>query len=379
MIDQHIIESMDLHRKELHKIPELGLEEFKTYKYVTDVLRALGYETEMTAGTGVLAYKKGSDPKKTVAFRCDMDALTIDEKSECEYKSTHQGRMHACGHDGHMAIMLGFAEYLCKIKTNDNILMIFQPGEESPGGARIIVEEGVLERYGVDCVFGLHIFPTIEEGKVGIKPGPQMATAAELDIRINGKSAHGAMPQNGADSICAAANLISTYQTIISRSISPLEPAVITLGKINGGSARNILAESVKISGTIRTFSKEVLDIVRRRIGEINEGVEKSFGVDIDCNILEMYPPVVNDEKLFELVKSSLSDDDYIISQALMTAEDFSYYQQEVPGFFFLLGSKNEEKGYVHPLHNSRFDFDSNVLETGLSTYIKICRTLGTF
>ncbi len=367
-------EVVDL-RREFHKIPESGFNEYKTSDFIKEKLGEYGYEIRKIAKTGVLALKKGALNKPAIAFRADMDGLHIKEENEISYKSQNHGMMHACGHDGHMAILLGIAKYLSDKNVNRDIVFIFQPAEEGPGGAEVIVKEGILEKYNIKNIFGLHIWPNIEEGKVGLRSGAMLAQTGELDVCIKAKSGHGAVPHSAIDGIYVASQLISSYQSIISRNIDPIEGAVITIGKINGGEARNIIAEDIKLEGTIRTFDIEVYETIKQRLEQINKGIEEMFGVLVSMDIRDMYPPVINDKELFDMMKEILKDE-MIEIKPVMIAEDFSYYQQNIPGVFFLLGSKNEDLGYVNPLHSSKFNFNEEVLLHGLNVYINICKKL---
>ncbi|MCT4507818.1 MAG: amidohydrolase [Tepidibacter sp.] len=357
------------HRSELNKIAELGMKEYKTSKYIKDYLDSLGLEYEEYLDTAVVGIIKAKKPKKNIAFRADMDALNIDGQIK-----------HLCGHDGHMSILLGFIEYLNinKDKLSDNIVFIFQPAEESPGGALPLIKEGVLEKYKVDEIYGLHIYPDIEEGFVGVKPDHFLAQTGEIDIEIVGRGGHGAMPQNSVDSILIASNFINSIQSIISRNIRPLDEGVLSIGKIEGGSRRNIIAESVKLEGTIRAFKQEVYDKIKQRIVEISCGFEKSFDCNININIKDDYPAVNNDKELFYEFKEAI-DDKYIkILEPLMIAEDFSYYQQHVKGLFFMLGSKNVDKEFVSGLHHIKFNFDEKILLNGINIYVELLKYKGT-
>ncbi|KPU27757.1 amidohydrolase [Caloranaerobacter sp. TR13] len=369
-------EEMKAIRRELHKIPETGLNEHKTSNYIIEKLEKYGYIIEKVAGTGIVAYKKGRVFKKAIAFRADMDGLRVNEQTGVNYSSNENGMMHACGHDGHMAILLGLASYLSDFELERDIILLFQPAEEGPGGAEIIVNEGILEKYNVEYIFGLHILPDLEQGKIGITPGPMMAQTGEFDIKITSKGGHGAMPHTAIDSIYVASQLVSSYQSIISRNIEPIEGCVLTIGKIEGGKARNIIADNVRLEGTIRAFNTEVYNKIKKRMVEINFGLEKMFNVNICMEIRDMYPPVVNDYKLFEIIKDLFKDEIKII-KPMMISEDFSYYQREIPGLFFMLGSRNERKGFIHPLHSCYFNFDEEILKIGLDTYLKICKYFG--
>ncbi|SHK36536.1 hippurate hydrolase [Anaerobranca californiensis DSM 14826] len=379
MLNNEFLREITLIRRRLHQVPEIAFDLYKTHEIVKEYLLSYGYDIEVVAKTGIIAFKKGKE-KGALAFRADMDGLSVTEVNDVDYKSIHQGKMHACGHDGHMAILLGFAKYLSSVKKlNKDILLIFQPAEEGPGGAKNIIEEGILKKYNVEGIFGIHIFPGLEQGKIGLANGPLMAQSGEIDLTIRGKSAHGAQPHKGADAIVAASALVLDYQTILSRKIDPLEPRVLTIGTINGGDVRNIIAGNVFLCGTIRTFSSETYDLIKEKIKQVNSGIENIYEVQIDMEIRDFYPPVINDNRLFQIVKSSLDPQRVEIVKPLMLAEDFSFYQQQVPGLFMLLGSKNEEKGFIHPLHNGAFNFDEEILLLGVETYIKICQRMNVF
>lgn len=359
-------------RHDLHQIPELGFEEYKTSKYIVDYLKKLDFKVyDKVAKTGVIGYLRGSEGKNTIAFRADMDALPVSEKTGLPFCSKHDGKMHACGHDGHMAILLGFAKYIFinKEKIKDNILLIFQPAEEGPGGAEVMVKEGILERFNVDRIYGLHLYPDVEEGIVAVRPGAMMAQTGEFDIYITGKSGHGAIPQNSIDSIVIGADLISSFQSIVSRNISPIEPVVLTIGKIKGGERRNVIAGKLYMEGTLRAFNESVYKKVKNKMISFAKGLEISYGSKIEIVFRDMYPPVNNNEKLVENFIEIVGYENLKIIEPQMTAEDFSYYQKKIPGLFFFLGVKNQEKGHTFPLHNSKFNFNDEILITGIQIY----------
>ena len=361
------------YRRELHQIPELGLEEYKTSAYVGEKLKEFGLHPFNIAKTGIYVYfDAGAD--ETYAFRADMDALEAEEENKIEFASKHPGKMHACGHDGHMAMLLGLAEVLSKTENiKKNILLIFQPAEEGPGGAKIITESGIFEKYNVKGIFGIHLFPTLDEGIIASKAGPLMSQSGEIDVTIKGESGHGGMPHNAIDSILVASKFLSTCQSIISRSISPLETAVISFGKINGGSARNIVAEKTTIEGTVRTFSKDTFELIKKRILQISRGLEESFDVNIDVKLEPYYPPVINDKDLYNKVAKKVHIEE---TDPVMLAEDFSYYQERIPGVFYFLGSRNKELGFDYPLHSCSFNFDEKILLKGIEHYINILTAL---
>lgn len=372
-MDIDLLKEVTRFRRELHQIPETGYREVKTQEYLKRELSKMGYTPQEICTTGVYVYIDAG-ATETVAFRSDIDALPMTEETGCDFFSTHEGVMHACGHDGHMAMLLGFAKTLKNYDSfRKNILLIFQPAEEGPGGAKDIVDEGILTRYRVSNIFGIHLFPKIEEGLIASRRGAMMAQPTEINIDIIGRSGHGAMPHTSVDSILVTAKLLEAYQSIVSRSLSPLSQSVITFGKIEGGTVRNIIAEKTRIEGTIRTFSREVLDTILERIEEINEGFERSYKVKIDTHINIQYPPVINDPELFSRLENLIDLPDI---EPLMLAEDFSYYQETVSGLFVFLGTHNEEKGFTAPLHNSRFNFDEQVLLKGVEFYTSVSKKL---
>ncbi|MDE5977797.1 MAG: amidohydrolase [Turicibacter sp.] len=364
------------HRRYLHQIPELGFCEIKTSAYLREQLELLGYEVESTAKTGLVAYRKG-ESEECIAFRTDMDALALTEETGVSFTSKHEVRMHACGHDGHMSLLLGFATYLSTIKDlKKSVLFICQPAEEGPGGAEVVIKEGILEKYQVKFIFGIHLYPEIEEGKFGLCVGAMTAQTGEFDITVIGRGGHGAIPHKANDALMITTQLLSSYQTIISRNLNPLEGAVLTIGMIHGGEARNIIAEKVEMKGTIRAFSEEIYSTIKRRMVEINIGLETMFNAQIKTKFIDMYPSIMNDKNLFELIKQSTLAKKMIEIEPMMIAEDFSYYQKEVPGLFFMLGTRNEELGFTYPLHHSKFNFKEEILLNGIEIYDEICHLL---
>jgi len=361
-------------RGELHKIPEIGFKEFKTSKYIEELLRKLSPDRlEQVAETGWIAFFRGTEGKRTVAFRTDMDGLPVEESEKHEMRSQHRGMMHACGHDGHMSILLVFAHFLAENRKiiKDNVALVFQPAEEGPGGAKVVAKSKVFEDLNIDEIYGLHLFPLVEEGKIAIKDGPLMAQSGEIDVIVRGLSSHGAQPQEGIDAIVAAAAFINETQKIVSRFIKPIDSAVITFGKAWGGEARNIVSGEMAIEGTIRTFSEDVYLSIKKRIRDIAEGIEMVYGCGIETVFRDMYPPVINDKRLVERFRKSYGGE-IVDIEPQMLAEDFSYYQKKVPGLFVFLGTKNEEKGFTSPLHSQNFNFDESVLVKGLEAYASL-------
>lgn len=366
-------------RRELHQIPESGFEEEKTSDFIIKKLSEYGIEVHKNiAKTGVVGYLKGRAGEKTIAFRADMDALSISEETGADYQSKHCGMMHACGHDAHMSVLLGLAKFLSLHKENlvDHIVFLFQPAEEGPGGAEPMIEEGVLSRFNVDKIIGLHVYPEVEEGKIACRKGAMMSRSGEFDVHIHGQSGHGAIPHKANDAIIIAANLISAYQTIISRNVSPIEGAVLTIGKMWGGEKRNIIAPNVTLEGTIRTFSEDVYIKIKNRMMEVKKGLELAYNCSIEVVFRDMYPAVVNDKDLVDLLSNAIGEGNMEVIEPQMIAEDFSYFQRKIPGLFFFLGVRNEEKGYTYPLHNCKFNLNEEVLLTGIQVYVNLLRTM---
>lgn len=368
-----LLDDIIKNRRALHQIPETALEEFKTKEYLKNYLISIGLEPQEIVETGLFVYIEGKDKENCIAFRSDIDALNIKEETGAEFESKHIGKMHACGHDGHMTTLLAFAKYLTTIQPLEkSVLLIFQPAEESPGRAKDIVETGLLKKYNVKAIYGMHLFPELPEGTVASKEGPFFAQAALMTTTITGKSGHGAMPHKTIDPLMAFTKIVDGYQTIVSRNLSPFDPGVVTIGKFCGGSAQNIIADTVNFWGTIRTFKEENTEFIIERIKEIHRGIELSYRVKIDEKIDIVYPPVINDKELYKKFVDTMKDMNYVEHEALTISEDFAYYQKEVPGIFMLLGTRSEEKGFVHPLHSCHFNFDEKVLLKGVEAFARI-------
>lgn len=368
-----LLDDIVKNRRALHQIPETALEEFKTKEYLKNYLISIGLEPQEIVETGLFVYIEGKDKENCIAFRSDIDALNIKEETGAEFESKHIGKMHACGHDGHMTTLLAFAKYLTTIQPLEkSVLLIFQPAEESPGRAKDIVETGLLKKYNVKAIYGMHLFPELPEGTVASKEGAFFAQAALMTTTITGKSGHGAMPHKTIDPLMAFTKVVDGYQTIVSRNLSPFDPGVVTIGKFCGGSAQNIIADTVNFWGTIRTFKEENTEFIIERIKEIHRGIELSYRVKIDEKIDIVYPPVINDKELYKKFVDTMKDMNYVEHEALTISEDFAYYQKEVPGIFMLLGTRSEEKGFIHPLHSCHFNFDEKVLLKGVEAFARI-------
>ncbi|WP_409013283.1 amidohydrolase [Dyadobacter sp. CY343] len=382
-------------RRDFHQNPELGNREFKTAEKIAAHLNQLGIEVKTgVAHTGVVGILKGGKPGPVVALRADMDALPVTERVDVPFKSTvtaefngqKTGVMHACGHDTHVAILMGVAEVLSSMKNDlqGTVKFIFQPAEEGApegeeGGAELMIKEGVLENPKVDAVFGLHIDSKIEVGRIGYKPGPTMAAVDILTINVTGKQTHGAYPWSGVDPIVTSAQIINSLQTIVSRNLNLTQaPAVVTIGMINGGIRQNIIPESVKMVGTIRTFDEEMHKFVHKRINDIATNVAESAGAKADVKIDILYPVTVNDipltEKMIGTLQNVAGKDNVSLIPAKTGAEDFSYFQQKVPGLFFFLGGmpkgKNPEEAAPH--HTPDFFLDEGSLVLGVRSLARL-------
>ena len=360
------------HRRALHRIPETGDQEFKTQAYILEHLRGLSPDDlRVFAGTGVRAVFRGKGPGRVVAFRADIDALPITEETGCPYASQHEGVMHACGHDGHMANLLTFATWLRDHRESlaDDVVLLFQPAEETVGGAKRMIDEGALEDPHVDVIYGMHMMPDVPKGKIAACAGPIMAQTCEMDFIIRGESAHGATPHLGRDAITAMAHLLTLFQTTVARCVDPCQQALITVGRVRAGEQRNILAGRAELEGIVRTFSNAVYEKLEAHIRDDLRAVEAAFGVKTEFIKRVYYPCVENDAAEFERVKAALGDR-YVPAKPRMTAEDFSYYQLSVPGVFVFCGCMDET--HTAPLHAATFDFDEEALLPGLSLFASL-------
>lgn len=367
-----LLNEVTKYRRDLHQIPEVGFKEFKTQKYIMNTLKNMGYSPNTICETGVYVYIPGIK-KECIAFRADIDALAIQEENNCTFSSKHSGFMHACGHDGHTAALLAFAKYLTtKAEQNYSILLIFQPAEEGPGGAKFICETGILEKFHVKEIYSFHLFPDLEEGTISTKAGPFFAQATEFDCKVIGKGGHGGMPQKTNDPLIPFTKIIDSYQSIISRNLSPFNAGVVTVGKISGGTARNIISNSIDFYGTIRAYSQEDTELIIKRMKEIHNGIEIAFDIKVIDEFRVLYPPVINDNILYNNFLKISQDFNFIQGETLALAEDFAFYQEKVPGIFFLLGTRNKEQNFISPLHSSSFNFDEKVLLEGVKLFVKL-------
>ncbi|MDP4088964.1 MAG: M20 family metallopeptidase [Bacillota bacterium] len=378
-----IYEDLVSWRRHFHMNPELGFEEYKTSARIKEFLKQEGIPYTETAGTGVCAIIEGKayveGERKTIALRADIDALPLKDRKNCDYASKVEGKMHACGHDAHMTILMGSARVLNSIRDQlqGNVKLLFEPAEETTGGARFMIKEGVLENPKVDSVVGLHVAEGIECGKIGIKKGVVNAASNPFNIRIIGKGGHGAHPEDTVDPIVISSNIILALQSIVSREIPPTDPAVITVGSIHGGSAQNIIPEEVNISGIIRTMKSEHREYVIRRVTEVVEGITKAMRGSCEIDIQESYPCLYNNDfmvdSLVECAESIIGEDNIIhMNKPSMGVESFAYFSLERPSAFYFLGAGNSEKGINHPAHGSFFDIDENCLPIGVAVQCRM-------
>lgn len=357
------------HRRALHRIPEAGYQEYKTHEYLMEHLaKTCPDDLRTFAQTGIRAVFRGNGQGRVVAFRSDMDALPVTEETGCSFASGHAGFMHACGHDGHMANLLAFAQWLCAHRNRlaDDVVLLFQPAEETTGGAKRMIDEGALENPHVDVIYGMHMMPDVPKGKVAACAGPLMAQTCEMDLIINGQAAHGATPHLGHDAVSAMAHLLTLLQTTVARCVDPCQSALLTIGRVEAGEQRNILAGHARMEGIVRTFSNDVYEALEGHIRRDLKAVEAAFGVSTEFIRRVYYPCVQNDPVEFERVRALLGER-FVQAKPRMVAEDFSYYQLQVPGVFVFCGCMDER--CRSPLHAATFDFDEAALVPGLALF----------
>ena len=373
------------YRRAIHSKPELKYEEENTAEIVKLHLKKLGLTfQDRIAKTGIVSLIDSGIPGKTVLVRADMDALPIHEENTTDYISQNPGVMHACGHDAHTSVLMGLAEEIKQdiqsIIPRGKVLLVFQPAEEGGSGADKMIEEGILDKYKVDAAFALHVWNHVDIGKVGVVDGTMMASVDEFQITVIGVSGHGAMPQHTVDPIVVSAHIITALQTIVSRSVDPLEPCVVTVGTIHGGNAFNVISETVVMTGTVRTYSKKVYEEVPEKLKKIVTGIAESFGAKVEINYKRVDKPTINNPAMVNIVreaaykvlgKDSVTEDEV----RTMGGEDFSAFLMKVPGCYFFIGSRNKEKGFVNPHHSSKFDFDENAMGIGLTVLKEVVKT----
>jgi amidohydrolase len=356
-------------RRDFHKHPEIGLKEVRTANIVARELSRLGMKVKTGVGqTGVVGLLEGKAPGPVVLLRFDMDALPIQEETGAEYASQNPGLMHACGHDGHVAVGLTVARILNdhRDEFNGTVKLVFQPGEEGLGGAEKMIADGVLQNPQPDVALGVHVWNEKPVGWIGIVPGPVMAAADTFTVRIIGRGGHGAVPNLVADPILAASQVVNALQSIVSRNVSPLKTAVVTVGSIRGGDAFNVIPSEVILNGTLRSFEPEVRDLMVKRFHEIVGNVAHAFGCDSNIEITSITPAVHNDPEITARVQRiaiELCPQDSLDTQSMtMGAEDMAFILNKVHGCYIFIGSANKEKGLSAPHHSSKFDFDESIL-----------------
>lgn len=375
---QNLEEEIVATRRDIHKHPELSFKEFRTAKLVSEKLQSLGIEVREQVGkTGVVGTLSGGKKGPTIALRADMDALPMQETSDVPYASIHEGVMHACGHDGHTAMLLGAAKVLSDKRDQiaGNVKFIFQPAEEGYAGAKYMVADGALE--GVDEIYGIHLWNYQKFGTVGVKPGPIMAASDKFIIDIQGIGGHGACPQGTVDPIVVAAHLITALQTIVSRNTNPLESTVVTVGMMEGGTNFNIIPHHATLKGTARAYTEENRSLIKKRMAEITAGVGATYGAKITLDYQDGYPPTINaDEQaqvLLEAAQKIVGDTEAGYPYLSMGGEDFSYFAQEVPACYFLVGSAPLDREPMSvPHHCSHFDIDERALLVGASVFVQV-------
>lgn len=366
-------------RRHLHQYPELGFQENLTAQFITEKLQSWGIAHQTgIAETGIVAVIDSGKPGPVLAIRADMDALPIQEENFIPYRSQHQGKMHACGHDGHTAIALGTAYYLANHRQDfsGQVKIIFQPAEEGPGGAKPMIEAGALKNPDVDAMIGLHIWNNLPVGTVGVRSGALMAATDSFACTIFGKGGHGAMPHQTIDAVLVGCQAVNALQTIVARNINPLESVVVTVGELRGGSTHNVIADQIFFRGTVRYFNPDYQNYLPARLEQIIAGICHSHGAEYKLDYVTSYPPVINDVKITNLVKSVAEN--VVETPAMivpecqtMGAEDISFFLQTVPGCYFFLGSANTEANLTYPHHHPKFNFDENVLPMGVELFVR--------
>jgi amidohydrolase len=372
------VEELSRHRRHFHMHPELSLKEFETAAYIERELRSLNLD-EIRTGvgqTGVLATLRGGRPGPVTLLRADIDALPVAETADVEYKSQNTGVMHACGHDGHIAILLCAAKELARRREEvpGTLVFCFQPGEEGYAGNKLMIEDGALENPHVDRCFALHVFSGLEAGKIGVRDGAFFASSDEFHLHIRGKGGHGAMPERAIDPIVAGAHFVTMLQTIVSREIAPKDPAVFTVGKFHAGSTFNVIPNQAEMEGTVRSFDREIRKSMPERMERILRGLSEAMRVEYEMKYRYGYPPTVNDPGMNEIVRevgaAMLGAQNVVYPHDIvMWAEDMSYMLEERPGAYFIVGARGPEKG-TFPQHSASYDIDERALEVGFKMMV---------
>ncbi|MBL8393847.1 MAG: amidohydrolase [Candidatus Accumulibacter sp.] len=371
-------------RRDIHAHPELAFDEMRTADLVARELASLGLEIDRgLASTGIVGILRKGDSLRAIGLRADMDALPLQEKNEFAHRSTKPGRMHACGHDGHTAMLLGAARYMAEhhdeLDVDGTIYFIFQPAEESEGGAAVMISDGLFEKFPMQAVFGLHNWPGIPVGQMAVMPGPVMAGTCAFEISVRGQGCHAAMPHQGVDTLVATSQLVLALQTIVARNLHPCQSAVVSVTQIHAGEAWNVIPDDAVVRGTIRTFDDETQDLVERAVERLCAGTAATFGAQIAVRFDHRYPPTVNDPAQTEVcrqVASRLFGSDNLRTGELpsMGAEDFAYMLREKPGCYVWLGNGPGSGGCT--LHNPHYDFNDQVLPLGVAYWVRLAETV---
>lgn len=358
-------------RRDIHAHPETAFEEVRTAEVVAQKLESFGIEVHRgLAKTGVVGTLKAGTGNRAIGLRADMDALDLDELNGFAHKSKHAGKMHACGHDGHTVMLLGAAKYLAETRNFDGtVYFIFQPAEENEGGGRVMVQEGLFEKFPVEAVYGMHNYPSLPVGVIAVRSGPMMASFDKIDIHIRGKGAHAARPHDGVDPIVVAANFIQTAQTLVSRVIDPIQPAVLSFTRIEAGHTYNVIPETAHIGGTVRAFSVAVQDRIERGLRELAAGLGAAMGADIKVTYDRRYPPLVNSDEETEIAARAAAavvgaENVLRHEPPVMGSEDFAWMLLEKPGSYVWIGQGGEGSCMVH---NPHYDFNDDILPLGAS------------
>jgi amidohydrolase len=364
-------------RRQIHRFPELGFQEQVTSRFIAQKLKSWGLEVRTgVAKTGVVATLRGNSEGPVFGIRADMDALPILERNAIDYASEVSGVMHACGHDGHVAIALGAARWWSEHRDvlPGTIKFLFQPAEEGPGGAVPMIAEGALQDPDVEALVGLHLWNTLPLGHIGVKAGPSMGDTAKFQLTIIGKGGHGAIPQQTIDAVVVGAQVVTALQTIVARNVSPFEPTVVTIGKFNSGSNFNIIAQTALIEGTVRCFNLDLAEWLPKRMEQVIRGICDAHGATYEFDYKRHYPAVINDPRIAGLVRSVAEDflgEAQVQPETTLGGEDMSYFLQKVPGCYFFLGSANPELGLDKPHHHPCFDFDETALGLGVEMFVR--------
>ncbi len=380
-VDEALVARVTELRRAIHRRPELGFEEHETAALVERELDSLGIEHRRAAQTGVVARIDGAAPGRVAALRGDMDALPIGERTGLPFASEIDGKMHACGHDAHTAMLLGAAHVLAGMKSRlaGSVVLLFQPAEEGPGGALPMIEEGVLDRERVEAIAMLHVNSRLDVGTIGITPGATNASTDEFYLTVRGSGGHGAYPHTSVDAIPAASAIVMALQNIVARETDPLASAVVTIGTIAGGYRNNIIADEVTLSGTLRAHDPRVRDELESRVRRIVAGVASAYNAQADVRLVRGYPPVINDDTLAASFASYARERTPLrVEEPLPTmgGEDFAYFAQRVPGLLIWLGVRSESSGAVHPGHSAAFRIDEAALPLGVLTLVLFATAL---